>query len=123
MLNQTVITGNLGDDPKEFFSPEGATVTSFDLAFQAAKKKTCWIRVVTFNKLAEISAKYLHKGARIAISGTLDQNKWTDKEGNNHTTFQILGNSMEFIKTDGRGFNKETEGEENTDPVTDDVPF
>lgn len=125
MLNQTVITGNLGDDPKEFFSPEGTTVTSFDLAFQAAKKKTCWIRVVTFNKLAEISAKYLHKGARIAISGTLDQNKWTDKDGNNHTTFQILGNSMEFIKTDGRGFNKEAgaEGEENTDPVIDDVPF
>ena len=43
MLNQTVITGNLGEDPKEFFSPEGVPVTSFDLAFQAVKKKTCWI--------------------------------------------------------------------------------
>ena len=120
MLNQTVITGNLGDDPKEYFSPEGIPVTSFDLAFSVSKKKTCWIRVVTFKKLAEICAKYLHKGARIAISGTLDQNKWTDKEGNNHSTFQILGNSMEFIKTDGRGFK---EGETTPETINDDVPF
>jgi len=119
MLNQIVITGNLGDDPKEYFSPEGVPVTSFDLAFQAAKKKTCWIRVATFNKLAEICAKYLHKGARIAISGVLDQNKWTDKEGNNHSTFQLLGSNIEFIKTDGRGFK---EGE-SSDTINDGVPF
>ena len=74
MLNQTVITGNLEDDPKEFFSAEGVPVTSFDLAFQAAKKKTCWIRVVTFNRVWRKSVpKHLHKGARIAISGQLDQ--------------------------------------------------
>jgi len=120
MLNQTVITGNLGDDPKEFFSPDGVPVTSFDLAFTSSGKKTCWIRVVTFKKLAEICAKHLHKGARIAISGTLDQNKWTDKEGNNHSTFQILGNTLEFIKTDGRGFK---EGETTPETINDDVPF
>jgi hypothetical protein len=38
MLNQTIITGHLGDDPKEFFSADEIPVTSFDLAFQAAKK-------------------------------------------------------------------------------------
>ena len=38
MLNQTVITGNLGDNPKEFFSPEGVPVTSFDLAFDSQEK-------------------------------------------------------------------------------------
>ncbi len=79
MLNQSVITGNLGDDPKIYFSPDGVPVTSFDIAFQAAKKKTCWIRVVTFNKLADVCGKYLKKGNRIAVSGILDQSKWTDK--------------------------------------------
>jgi single-strand DNA-binding protein len=120
MLNQTVITGNLGDDPKEFFSNEGVPVTSFDIAFQAAKKKTCWIRVVTFNKLAEICSQYLHKGARIAISGQLDQNKWTDKEGQNHTSFQIIGNSLEFIKTDGRGFK---DGGTTVETINAEAPF
>ena len=119
MLNQTVITGNLGDDPKEFFSAEGVPVTSFDLAFQAAKKKTCWIRVVTFNKLAELCTKHLHKGARIAISGQLDQNKWTDKEGQNRSSFQILGNTLEFIRTDGRGFK---EGE-SPEAINEETPF
>ena len=118
MLNQTVITGNLGDDPKEFFSAEGVPVTSFDLAFQAAKKKTCWIRVVTFNKLAEICAKYLRKGNRIAVAGLLDQNKWS-KDGQNHTSFQILGNTIEFIKVDESVFKDGVTAE----AINDDPPF
>jgi single-strand DNA-binding protein len=79
-------------------------VTSFDLAFQSGKKKTFWIKVVTFHKLAEICSAYLHKDTKIAISGILDQNKWTTDDGKNRNTFQIIGNSLEFIKTDGRGF-------------------
>ena len=39
--------------------------------------------------------------------GTLDQNKWQGEDGQNRSTFQLIGNSIEFIKTDGRGFNKE----------------
>jgi len=119
MLNQTVLTGNLGEDPKDFFTPDGTQVTSFNLAFQAGKKKTCWIKVVCFKKLAELASRYLHKGARIAISGTLDQEKWQDKEGNNHTTFQILGNTIEFIKTDGRGFKDGA----TVEAINDDPPF
>jgi len=119
MLNQTVLTGNLGEDPKDFFTPDGTQVTSFNLAFQAGKKKTCWIKVVCFKKLAELASKYLHKGARIAISGTLDQDKWTDKDNQNHTTFQILGNTLEFIKTDGRGFKDGASAE----TINDDPPF
>ena len=120
MLNQTIIVGHLGDDPKEFFSAEGVAVTSFDLAFQAAKKKTCWIKVVTFQKLAELCTKHLHKGAKIAIAGQLDQQKWTDKEGQNRSSFQIIGNSLEFIKTDGRGFK---DGEATEEVTGDGVPF
>jgi single-strand DNA-binding protein len=119
MLNQTVLTGNLGEDPRDFFTPDGIQVTSFNLAFQSGKKKTCWIKVVCFKKLAELASRYLHKGARIAISGTLDQEKWTDKEGQNKTTFQILGNTLEFIKTDGRGF---TDGA-TAEAINDEVPF
>ena len=119
MLNQTVLTGNLGEDPKDFFTPDGTQVTSFTFAFQSGKKKTCWIKVVCFKKLAELASKYLHKGARIAISGTLDVEKWTDKDEKNHTTFQLLGNTIEFIRTDGRGFK---EGE-SPEAINDNPPF
>ncbi len=120
MLNQVTIAGNCGSDPQVYFSPDGIQVTSLDIAFRSAKKKTSWIRVVFFQAAAELVSRHLHKGARIAVSGILDQSKWTDKEGNNHTTFQILGNSIEFIKTDGRGFK---EGETTPETINDDVPF
>ncbi len=120
MINQCIVTGNLGDDPKVFYSPDGNPVTSFNIAFQSGKKKTCWIKCVTFHKLAEICAQYLHKGARIAISGILDQNKWTTDDGQNRSTFQIIGNTIEFIKTNGRGFK---EGETSAETINDEVPF
>ena len=116
MLNQTILTGNMGADPEIFYSSEGKPVASFDLAFKSSKKKTGWIRCVAFNKLAEIVEKYLHKGARIGIIGTLDHQKWETDEGATRSSFQLLCNSLEFIKTDGRGFEEGSDGD-------DEVPF
>jgi single-strand DNA-binding protein len=115
MLNQTVLTGNLGADAEIFYSSEGNPVASFNLAFRSSKKKTGWIKCVAFNKLAEVVEKYLHKGARVGIIGTLDQQKWETDEGVTRSSFQLICNSLEFIKTDGRGF-QEGEGQ-------GDVPF
>ena len=115
MLNQTVLTGNLGADPEVFYSSEGNPVATFNLAFKSSKKKTGWIKVTCFQKLAEVTEKYLHKGARIGIIGTLDQQKWETDEGVTRSSYQLIANSLEFIKTDGRGF-EEGEGQS-------DVPF
>ena len=115
MLNQTVLTGNLGADPEVFYSSEGSPIASFNLAFKASKKKTGWIKVVCFSRLAEVAEKYLHKGARIGIIGTLDQQKWENEEGVMRSTFQLITNSLEFIKTDGRGF--------EDDQGDGDIPF
>ncbi len=112
MLNQTVLTGNLGADPEVFYSSEGNPVASFDLAFRSSKKKTGWIKVTCFQRLAEVAEKYLHKGARIGIVGTLDQQKWETDEGVTRSSFQLIANSLEFIKTDGRGFEN---GQDNED--------
>jgi single-strand DNA-binding protein len=75
MLNQVALTGNLGGDPEISFYGEGQQITSFNLAFSASKKKTGWIKVTCFNRLAEVAENYLHKGARIAVVGTLDQRR------------------------------------------------
>ena len=76
MLNQCTLTGNLGGDPEVFYSSEGNPVASFSLASHSSKKKTGWIKLTCFQKLAEVAAKYLHKGARIAVIGTLDEGDW-----------------------------------------------
>ena len=115
MLNNVILTGNLGADPEVFYSSEGNPVANFNLAFRSSKKKTGWIRCVAFGKLAEVTEKYLHKGARIGVIGTLDQQKWETDEGVQRSSFQLICNSLEFIKTDGRGFEEGQEGE--------DIPF
>jgi single-strand DNA-binding protein len=68
------LTGNLGGDPEIHYSQDGSPIASFNLAFHTSAKKEepNWIRYVSFGKLAETVEKYLHKGARIAIVGTLD---------------------------------------------------
>ena len=115
MLNNCLLTGNLGADPEVFYSSEGNPVASFNLAFRSTKKKTGWIRVVCFGRLAEVTEKYLHTGARIAVIGTLDQQKWETDEGVTRSSYQLISNSIEFVRTDGRGF------EEGKDD--DEIPF
>ena len=104
MLNACILTGNLGADPEIFYSSEGEPIATFNLAFRSSKKKTGWIKITCFQRLAEVAEKYLHKGARIGILGTLDVNKWETDEGVTRSSFQLIANSIEFIKTDGRGF-------------------
>ena len=116
MLNNCILTGNLGaDDPEIFYNSEGDPIVTFNLAFKSSKKKTGWIKVTCFHRLAEVASTYLHRGARIAVIGTLDQQKWKTDEGVKRSSFQLIANTIEFIKTDGRGFE---EGQDN-----EDVPF
>ena len=70
--------------------------------------------MVCFNKTAEVVENYLHKGAKILLSATLDQNKWEDAEGQQRSSIQLIANRIEFIKTDGRGF--EGGQQDNGDP-------
>ena len=72
--------------------------------------------MVCFNRLAEVAEKYIHKGARIGIIGTLDEQKWETDAGAKRSSFQLIANSIEFIKTDGRGF-------ENGEGPDGDIPF
>ena len=104
MLNSCILTGNLGADPEVFYSSEGDTVARFNVALRSSKKKTGWIKITCFQKLAEIAERYLHKGARVGIVGVLDQQKWETHEGIQRSSFQLIANSIEFLRTDNRGF-------------------
>ena len=122
-MNYSFVTGNLGDDPKSFFSPDGAQIVTFDLAFKSGKEKTSWIRVTCFKKLAELAVKYLHKGARIGVVGRLDQSKWTTEDNQQRSSFRLIANQIEFIKTDRRGFEENQQPEDISAQHEGDVPF
>ena len=109
-VNKVIIIGRLGADPEVFYSSEGEPVATFNLAFKSSKKKTGWIKITCCDRMAEVAEKYLHKGARMAIVVTLDQQKWETNEGVQRSSFQLIANSIEFIKTDGRGFEEGARG-------------
>ena len=129
-MNICIISGNLGADPDSKYTQDGMLVVTFSLAFKSTKDKTGWIKIACFNKTAELAEKYLHKGAKIAVTGMLDQDKWTTDHGENKTLFKIIANSLEFIKTDGRGFdsndnqnsNQQSNDNINHD-IDNDIPF
>jgi single-strand DNA-binding protein len=116
-MNQCILTGNLGADPETKYSQNGDPIATFNIAFRQGKDKTGWVKVTAFGKTAEVAETYLHKGAKILLSATLDHNKWETDDGQTKSTIQLIANRIEFIKTDGRGF----EGGQHNNG--DDIPF
>ena len=113
MLNSVVLAGNLGNDPDIHFNSEGEPIASLTLLFGQAKRKPAGLRLLAFNRLSEICEKHLHKGAKIAVSGVLDHSQWETNEGAKRSAIQMIANNIEFIKTDGRGFEEgQDQGEE-----------
>lgn len=103
MLNTVILVGNLGNSPESFYTPEdGNHIASFSLAFVSGfkngKEKTGWIKVTCFGKLADNAAKYLGKGSRIAVTGTLEEQRW-EKDNEKRSAIKLIARDIEFIRT------------------------
>ena len=113
-VNKVILVGNLGKDPKVSRLNSGDQVVSFSLATSETwrdkasgerKEKTEWHRVVIFNKnLADVAEKYLRKGSKVYVEGQLQTRKWTDKDGaEKYSTEVVLQNFRgELTMLDGR---------------------
>jgi single-strand DNA-binding protein len=90
-VNKVILVGNLGRDPEVRHTQDGAVIVNMtvatsenwrDKASGERKEKTEWHRVVIFNeKIAEVAQKYLRKGAKVYLEGSLQTRKWTDQSG------------------------------------------
>lgn len=106
MLNKVTLIGNLGADPEVRYMPAGGAVANITLATtfrwkdkQSGERKenTEWHRVVFFNRLAEIVGEYLRKGSQVYIEGRLQTRKWTDKDGQDRYTTEIIATEMNML--------------------------
>jgi len=99
-VNKVILVGNLGKDPEVRMTQEGTKIVNFSIATseqwrdrdtQERKERTEWHRVVIFNeKLAEVAEKYLRKGSKIYIEGQLQTRKWTDQNGQERYTTEVI---------------------------------
>ena len=113
MLNKAQLIGRLGRDPELRYMPNGDAVANFSIATSEkwrnkegeAQEKTEWHRITAFRQLAEIIGKWLHKGSLVYIEGKITTRKWSDKDGVEKYTTEIVANEMKMLgsKDDHQG--------------------
>ena len=105
-VNKVILVGNLGRDPETRYNPEGGAICNISVATTDTWKdktsgekqeRTEWHRVVFFSRLAEIAGEYLKKGSQVYIEGSLRTRKWTDKEGVEKYTTEIVADRMQML--------------------------
>lgn len=87
-VNSVILLGNVGRDPESRYTPSGTQVTSLSLATTESYKdksgswqdRTEWHNLVAFDKSAEIIGKYVKKGSRLYVRGSIRTNSWEDKQ-------------------------------------------
>ncbi len=104
-MNKIMLIGNLGKDPEMNVTADGTPFTRFSLAVNRRTKsssgerheETEWFNIVAWRQLAEICNTYLHKGSKVFIEGRLTQRKYTDKNGVERSTVDVIASDMEML--------------------------
>ena len=104
-VNKVILIGNLGRDPETRYTTGGDAVTNLRIATtetwkdKAGEKqeKTEWHTVVLFGRQAEIAGEYLKKGRPVYIEGRLQTRKYTDKEGVEKYSTEVVGDRMQLL--------------------------
>ena len=133
MLNKVMLIGNLGNDPDivndgKIAKLSIATSESWkDKSSGERKTKTEWHRVVIFNEgLVRITEQYLKKGSKVFIEGKLQTQKYTDKDGVEKYTTEIVLQNFNGSLTmlgENNGGQSSTPAPKNNDVIDDDIPF
>ena len=121
-VNKVILVGNLGRDPEVRRLTSGDPVVNLSVATSESwrdkasgerKEKTEWHRVVIFNEnIAKVAEQYLKKGSKIYLEGQLQTRKWTDKDGQEKYSTEIVlqGFNGNLTMLDGKASGERSEG-------------
>lgn len=105
-VNKVILVGRIGQDPEIRYMPSGGAVANLTIATSESwrdkqtgevKEQTEWHRVVVFGKLAEIVGEYVKKGSQIYVEGKLQTRKWTDSNGVEKWTTEVVLNGPNAV--------------------------
>ena len=109
-VNKVIIVGNCGQDPEAKALPSGDAVTNLSVATSESwkdkntgeqKERAEWHRIVFFGKLAEVVAKYLKKGSKVYVEGSLRTRKWQAQDGSDRYSTEIVASEMQMLESRG----------------------
>ena len=105
-VNKVILVGNCGRDPEVRYAPSGSAICTISIATSSRRKDkasgemvedTQWHRVTFYDRLAEIAGEYLKKGKSVYVEGRLKYGKYTDKDGIERNTVDIVANEMQML--------------------------
>ncbi|MFH0943190.1 MAG: single-stranded DNA-binding protein [Candidatus Beckwithbacteria bacterium] len=114
-LNKVLLIGNLTRDPELRYTPQGTPVCTFGLATNRSwqpsaggerQEETEFHRIVSWNKLAELCSELLFKGRKVFVEGRVQTRNWTDAQGQERTTVEVVIDNMIVLdnkRKDGQG--------------------
>lgn len=108
-VNKVILVGNLGADPQIRRTQDGRPIANLSVATSETwrdkatgerKEKTEWHRVVIFNEgLCKVAEQYLKKGAKVYLEGALQTRKWTDQQGQEKYTTEVVLQGFNSVMT------------------------
>jgi single-strand DNA-binding protein len=105
-VNKVILIGNCGRDPEVRYAPSGAAICNVSIATSSRHKDktsgesiedTQWHRVTFYDRLAEIAGEFLKKGRPVYVEGRLKYGKYTDKDGIERNTVDIVATEMQLL--------------------------
>lgn len=133
-VNKAIILGNVGKDPETRYAADGSAVTNLSIATSEQWKdkatgekqeKVEWHRVVFFGKVAEVAGQYLKKGSSCYVEGKIVTRKWTDKEGQDRYSTEIVGDRLQLLggKPQGDAPQESQKPRGSAKDMDSDIPF
>lgn len=131
-INKVIVLGNVGKDPESRSFDSGDTVTNFSVATSEkwkdkttgeSKESTEWHRVSCFGKLSDIASKYVKKGDKIYVEGSLRTRKWTDASGVEKYSTEVKAEKIELLGQKSNNQPQETPAPASLGAMEDDIPF
>lgn len=131
-INKVIVLGNVGKEPETRSFDSGDTVTNFSVATSEkwkdkttgeSKESTEWHRVSCFGKLSDIASKYVKKGDKIYVEGSLRTRKWTDASGVEKYSTEVKAEKIELLGQKSVNQQQETPAPAGLGAMDDDIPF
>jgi len=100
-MNKVILVGRLSQDPEVRYTKTEKAVASFSLAVDDGwgdNKKTYFVPIVAWDKLAEICGNNLSKGQRALIDGKLQIRSYEDKDGQKRRVTEVIAQNIEFLE-------------------------
>lgn len=134
-MNKVILVGNLTRDPELSETPSGIAVCRFSIAVSRdyanadGNRETDFFNITVWRGRAEVCGKYLKKGNKVAVVGSLQNRTYDDKDGNKRTVTDVIANEVEFLTPKGsQEFGDEGETQvvkkpRQLEPIDDDSMF